>query len=159
MVGEAAPTDRDRDKTPFYKGVSCPVSPVAKLGKVGTGETDGYLSCPVSLSPAVGVEQPAPEITGNNRGAARRRISIATARLSANPALPRLGRLKRQCQRAFVANGNRPLTTSEIWPWCYPSLKRAKHWHRAEVRRALLTIAHPIGRSVSGRGRPGIWAL
>jgi hypothetical protein len=76
-----------------------------------------------------------------------------------DPSLPRCGRVERQVKRAFAANDFRPLSMSEIWPWVYPGIERAKHWHRWSVRCALLKIAKPIGRSPTGRGRPGIWAL
>lgn len=89
----------------------------------------------------------------------RRGGSIDKALAAFNPSLPRVGRVERQVKRAFIANDFRPLTMSEIWPRVYPGIKRAKHWHRWDVRQALLKIAKPIGRSPTGRGRPGIWAL
>lgn len=88
-----------------------------------------------------------------------RRRSIAGARQSFIASHPREGRVARQVRRAFVANSGRPLLMSEIWPWAYPRIKQAKHWHRWSVRRALLKIAKPIGRSSVGRGAPGIWAI
>jgi hypothetical protein len=36
----------------------------------------------------------------------------------------------RQVRRAFIANGGKPLTMSEIWRWVYPELERAECWHR-----------------------------
>jgi hypothetical protein len=51
------------------------------------------------------------------------------------------------------------MTMSELWHWAFPATKQAKHWHRWSVRRALLKIAKPIGRSSVGRGAPGIWAI
>jgi len=65
----------------------------------------------------------------------------------------------RQVRRAFIANGGRPMTMSELWPWAFPGLEQAKHWHRWSVRRALLRLAKPMGRSARGRGLPGVWVI
>jgi len=100
-------------------------------------------------------ERSVAEIRANTR--ARSRMSRALA--SFDPSLPRVGRVERQLKRAFIAHNYQPLTMSQLWPWAYPGLKRAKHWHRWSVRCALLKIAKPVGRSATGRGRPGIWAL
>jgi hypothetical protein len=88
-----------------------------------------------------------------------RQRSIERARLSFIASQPREGRVMRQVRRAFVANDRRPLSMSEIWPWVFPGIKQAKHWQRWSVRRALLKIAKPIGRSPCGRGRPAIWSI
>jgi hypothetical protein len=69
----------------------------------------------------------------------------------------RLGRIKRQVRRAFIANNGRPLTTGELLPLCYPRLKRFDDWHRWSVRRALLQLAERVGRRM-GRGLPFLWA-
>src|SRR6516165_1673388 len=98
------------------------------------------------------------EIVGTTNGRSKwGRASIARARLSANPTLPRLGRLQRQAKRCLIANDGLA-TTTQIRAWCYPGRER-RHWHHAEIRRALRKIAKPIGRSPTGIGRPGIWAL
>ena len=97
-------------------------------------------------------------VTAVSRGRSeRRRARIATARLSFDPTLPRLGRLQRQAKRCLIANDG-SATTTQIRAWCYPGRER-QHWHHAEIRRALRKIAKPIGRSPTGIGRPGIWAL
>jgi hypothetical protein len=72
---------------------------------------------------------------------------------------PREGRVMRQVRRAFIANGGKPRCMSELVAWAYPGLKHFECWHRWSVRRALLKIAKPIGRSSVGRGAPGIWEI
>jgi hypothetical protein len=83
---------------------------------------------------------------------------IDRARALADPTLPRRGRLKTQAKRALVAHGGRA-STSQIREWCYVG-KPYQHWHHTEIRRALRQLgAVQIGRSRTGRGRPGIWSL
>ena len=69
----------------------------------------------------------------------------------------REGRVRRQVRRCFIAGS--PRTMSELLKWAYPRLDHFECWHRWSVRRALLKIAKPIGRSSVGRGAPGIWAI
>jgi hypothetical protein len=109
-----------------------------------------------SGSDAIGVV--ASVAPGQSRGKSSRLRAIGTARQSFNPALPRLGRLMRQCQRClWVHDGI--ATSTQLLSYCYPGQPR-RHWHHGEVRRALRAIgAKPIGRSPTGVGRPGIWAL
>jgi hypothetical protein len=77
---------------------------------------------------------------------------------AANPTLPRVGRLQRQCRRCLIANDG-SATTTQIRAWCYPGRER-RHWHHAEIRRALRQLgAVQLGRSSRGMGRAGIWAL
>jgi hypothetical protein len=86
----------------------------------------------------------------------RRKLSIARARASFNPALPRSGRLMTQCRRCLIARDG-VATMRELAQWCYPLERR--HWHYKEVKGALLRIgARLIGRAQSV-GRPGIWAM
>src|SRR5262249_34066243 len=97
---------------------------------------------------------PGLETTGNNSGRSR----IARALAASNPTLPRVGRLMRQAKHCLIANDG-SATTTQIRAWCYPGRER-RHWHHAEVRRALRQLgAKPIGRSPTGIGRPGIWTL
>jgi hypothetical protein len=88
-----------------------------------------------------------------------RRARIATARLSFDASLPRTGRVERQILRCFAAGDYGARTMTELLRWVYPALDRHECSHRWSVRRALLKIATPIGRSPTGRGRPGIWQL
>jgi hypothetical protein len=62
-----------------------------------------------------------------------------------------------QIRRCFVANGGKPLRSTDFLRWAYPRLTSFKAWHRWSCRRALLHYAIPIGRS-RGRGTPVIWA-
>jgi hypothetical protein len=71
----------------------------------------------------------------------------------------REGRVRRQIRRCFIAGGGKPRTMTEFLKWAYPRLDHFECWHRWSVRRALLKIAKPIGRSSVGRGAPGIWAI
>jgi hypothetical protein len=61
--------------------------------------------------------------------------------------------------RCFVAGDGKPRSMTELVAWAFPEIDRHECWHRWSARRALLKIARPIGRSPSGRGRPGIWSL
>jgi hypothetical protein len=88
-----------------------------------------------------------------------RRHSIARARQSFIASNPREGRVLRQVRRCFVAGDGKPRTMSEFLRWAYPELDHFKCWHRWSVRRALLKVAKPIGRSSVGRGAPGIWVI
>jgi hypothetical protein len=88
-----------------------------------------------------------------------RQRSIARARLSFVASNPREGRIQRQVRRCFIAGDGKPRTMSELVRWAYPELNHFEYWHRWSVRRALLKLAKPIGRSRVGRGAPGIWVL
>jgi hypothetical protein len=87
----------------------------------------------------------------------RRRNPPTRAYMLAIASGPREGRVMRQVRRAFVANGGKPLRSTDFLAWAYPQLERFKDWHRWSCRRALLHYAVPIGRS-RGRGSPVIWA-
>jgi hypothetical protein len=83
--------------------------------------------------------------------------SIHRALAAFNPALPRLGRVRRQAKRGLIAHDGMA-TTTQLLEWAYPSRDR-KHWHCNELRRALRQLgAEEIGRD-DGPGRPIIWAL
>ena len=83
----------------------------------------------------------------------RRRRSIDTARLSFDAALPRLGRVARQCRRAFYAHDG-IATMTQLRQWCFAGQRR-QHWHYWSITRALRRLnAVSLGRA----GRPGIWA-
>lgn len=76
------------------------------------------------------------------------------SRMRALAALPREGRVQRQTRRAFIANGGRPLTMTELRQWCFAGRQR-QHWHYWSITRALHRLgALPLGRA----GRAGIWA-
>ena len=88
-----------------------------------------------------------------------RQRSIARARQSFIASGPREGRIQRQVRRCFIAGDGKPRTMNELVRWAYPELDRFECWHRWSVRRALVKLAKPIGRSRIGRGAPGIWAI
>jgi hypothetical protein len=90
---------------------------------------------------------------------APRQRSIARARQSFIASNPREGRVQRQVGRCFIAGDGKPRTMSELVRWAYPDLDHFECWHRWSVRRVLLKLAKPIGRSRIGRGAPGIWYL
>jgi hypothetical protein len=49
---------------------------------------------------------------------------------------------------------------TELLEYAYCKLERHECWHRWSVRRALIRLgAVQLGRSPTGRGRPGIWSL
>jgi hypothetical protein len=84
-----------------------------------------------------------------------RRSSIDKARLSANPTLPRLGRVARQAARCLTVHSS--ATMSELKQWCYAGRAHA-HWQYEVIREALIRLgAVQIGRA-GGIGRPAIWA-
>src|SRR6516165_7858867 len=59
--------------------------------------------------------------------------------------LPREGRVERQARRAFVSNGARPLSMSELREWCYCGRER-QHWFYINIKRALRRLgARRIG--------------
>jgi hypothetical protein len=93
--------------------------------------------------------------SGNRCMSARTRTSRGRRLVIASET--RLGRIKRQVRRAFIASNGRPLTTGELLPICYPRLTRFQDWHRWSVRRALLPLAIKVGRRM-GRGLPFLWA-
>jgi hypothetical protein len=74
----------------------------------------------------------------------KRRRSIDTARLSFNAALPRTGRLVRQCGCALLI-GQGVVSMKQLRAWCYPARQR-RHWHQTNIRRALAKLgAERIG--------------
>ena len=70
-----------------------------------------------------------------------------------------LGRLQRQCRRAFIALGI-ALTTRELASWCYPrALMRGEklpRWRIGNMARAAKSIGARPGEQV---GRQRIWRL
>jgi hypothetical protein len=87
-----------------------------------------------------------------------RRRSVATARLSFNPTLPRRGsRVATQARRCLIAK-NGLATMTQLKAWCYAG-REHRHWQYEVIREALRRLgARPIGRA-GGIGRPGIWAI
>jgi hypothetical protein len=84
-----------------------------------------------------------------------RRASIARARLSANPTLPRIGRVQRQCQRCLTIHN--PASMTRLKQWCYAGRAHA-HWQYEVIREALARLgAKQIGRA-NGPGRAAIYA-
>jgi len=82
---------------------------------------------------------------------------------------PRQGRLLQQIDRAFLAYATDTLDASVLFEWVYGAKvirklatsrtgKRQK-WPYEALKRALLKVATPIGRSPKGSGRPTIWKL
>jgi len=59
----------------------------------------------------------------------------------------REGRVMRQCRRAMIAAGGRPLFTRELLRWAYPHLGRFQCWHYWSVYRALKRYAIRDGRT------------
>jgi hypothetical protein len=72
--------------------------------------------------------------------------SIDRARLAFNAALPRQGRIAKQCHRCFVARDG-VATMRELRQWCYPRQDR-QHWHHWSIVRAL----RKLGDSASWLG-------
>ena len=84
-----------------------------------------------------------------------RQRSIARARVSFNPTLPRRGRVSTQALRCLIANKG-VATMTQFRAWCYAG-RDHRHWHYEVIREALRRLgARPFGR-VRGIGRPGIW--
>ena len=82
--------------------------------------------------------------------------SIAGARVSFNPTLPRRGRVSTQARRCLIAN-NGLANMTQFKAWCYAG-REHRHWQYEVIREALRSLgARPIGRA-RGIGRPGIWA-
>jgi hypothetical protein len=67
----------------------------------------------------------------------KRPRSIDKALAAFNAALPRQGRIERQCKRAFIVSDGQPVSMRELRErWCYPR-QPFKHWHHTNIRRAL----------------------
>jgi hypothetical protein len=80
-------------------------------------------------------------------------------RLPKPPEWRRIGHIQRQIRRAFIANGGKPLTTSELAKRCYPRLAGLKqNWRRAQIRLAAERWAVRLGVARHLRGKPIIWA-
>ena len=84
--------------------------------------------------------------------------SARLARLAIAARLPRVGRLKRQIRRAFIANAGKPLSTSQLLHWCYARHRRHTHWQSYNVRRAVAGLAEPLYQRRC-RGMPWVWSL
>jgi hypothetical protein len=86
---------------------------------------------------------------------AARPRSTDMGRMRVIASLPREGRVERQARRAFVSNGARPLSMSELREWCYCGRKR-QHWFYINIKRALRRLgARRIGRS----GRAAVYEI
>jgi hypothetical protein len=84
------------------------------------------------------------------------RSRIATARRSFNARLPRVGRVRRQCERCLTIHN--PASMSQLRSWCYAG-EPFQRWQCWSIKRALRKLgARQIGRA-GGIGRPGIWSL
>jgi hypothetical protein len=80
-------------------------------------------------------------------GLTRRKRSADRTRMFVIAALPRTGRLVRQCRRAFVI-GRGVVSMKQLRAWCYPDQKR-QHWHQTNIYRALAKLgARRIGWSL-----------
>jgi len=87
------------------------------------------------------------DFVNNRYGTVTRTASIAKARLSFNAALPREGRIARQCRRCLLINDG-VATMRELRSWAYPGQPR-QHWHHTNIRRALKRLgAQRIGWGV-----------
>ena len=66
-----------------------------------------------------------------------------------NAALPRQGRIERQCKRAFIVSDGQPVSMRELRErWCYPR-QPFKHWHTWSIIRALRRFgAERIGHGI-----------
>jgi hypothetical protein len=58
---------------------------------------------------------------------------------------PRLGRLRRQISRALIAANGKPLRIGALLSWCYPRVPTYLPWHRANIHRAIVRVAQPVG--------------
>jgi hypothetical protein len=65
----------------------------------------------------------------------------------------RVGRIRRQIKRTFIASGGQPLRISDLLPHCYPRLDAFKAWHRTNAHRAATKFAVKLER----RGKGNLW--
>ena len=86
------------------------------------------------------------EIMRKRNGHESRPRSIDKALAAFNAALPRQGRIARQCGRAFIVSKGQPVSMRELRErWCYPR-QPFKHWHAWSIIRALRKLgAQRIG--------------
>jgi hypothetical protein len=95
------------------------------------------------------------QVIGSSAGLNGRARSIARARQSFIAALPREGRIAKQCRRCFVARDFKPVSMTELRRWAYPGQAR-QHWHYWSITRALRRLgATTLGRA----GKAGVWAI
>jgi hypothetical protein len=76
----------------------------------------------------------------------QRQRALVRARARFNAALPREGRVARQCRRCFLAN-NQVARLRQLREFCYPARQR-RHWHQTNIYRAL----HKLGAQRIGWG-------
>ena len=82
---------------------------------------------------------------------------------------PRQGRVLQQIDRAYVAFDTDTLDASVLMEWTYGAkvirklqtsrTGKPQKWPYEMLKRALMKVATPIGRSTKGRGRPMLWKL
>jgi hypothetical protein len=66
-------------------------------------------------------------------------------------------RIRHRMYRAFIAAGDRVVSTSELCRRVWP---RKTRFHSEEYKRVKATaafFADPVGRSATGKGRPYLW--
>ena len=110
---------------------------------------------------AVSAPLPAISCLGAFRPPAARAVERFVIAGSRKPAQKRTGRVIRGITRAFIAAGNRDLTTSELLVWTHiravcegRNSPRERHYYCKDVRRTADRIAERVGRSSKGEGRP-----
>ena len=68
-----------------------------------------------------------------------------------------LGKIQRRIWRLFLVKPS-TFTTTELCRAVFPRSRGiVTDKHRHSVRRAALRVAAPVGRSISGKGRPLLW--
>jgi hypothetical protein len=82
---------------------------------------------------------------------------------------PRQGRVLQQIDRAYVAFDTDTLDASVLMEWAYGAkvirklqssrTGKPQKWPYEMLKRALMKVATPIGRSTKRRGRPMLWKL
>src|SRR5262249_52862095 len=82
---------------------------------------------------------------------------------------PRQGRVLQEIDNAYTFHNVDTLPASVLLEWCYgaPVIRRlivsrngkSVRWPYEMLKRALLKVATPVGRSPRGRGRPTLWKL
>jgi len=82
---------------------------------------------------------------------------------------PRQGHILQQIDDAYAAHNVDTLSASILMEWCYgaPAIRRlmvsrngkSVRWPYQTLKRALLKVAIPVGRSPKGKGGPMLWRL
>jgi hypothetical protein len=68
-------------------------------------------------------------------------------------------RIRHRIFRAFIAAGDRVVTSGELIRWVFPRQERFHSEEYKRVKKTARQFADCLGRSPTGMGRPYLWRL